>query len=153
MIRRIIEKVIDKHLRSYLIASSTQNGFVSQPGALINTTILNAALHSAKVNKKTLIVTLLDVRQAYDNAGYDQEEVSLNAQPLPSNLRSLTLMLNEGNYTQIQTSKGRTKRIHFKRGILQGAPTSTQKFNAITKVVLDEMNEKEILTIPNQSRI
>lgn len=101
IIRSILEKVIDKQLRFYLLVSSTQYGFTNQPGTLINTSILRAVLHDAKINKKSVVITLLDIRQAYDKVGYAQKEMSLNAQPLPTKLRALTLRLNEGNYAQI----------------------------------------------------
>lgn len=130
ILRRIIEKVLDKHLRSYLIVSKTQTGFTNQSGTFINTTILSAALNSAKAKKDTLVIVLLDIRQAYDKIGNAQIGMSLNAQPLPSKLRALILKLDEGNYTQIRTKEGLTKYIDFNCGIFQGAPTSPQKFNA-----------------------
>ncbi|KAJ6642515.1 Retrovirus-related Pol polyprotein from type-1 retrotransposable element R2, partial [Pseudolycoriella hygida] len=119
IVRRILEKVIDKLLRSYLVASCTQRGFTSEPGTLINTSILQAALNKAKIDKSTLYVTLLDVTQAYDNVGHDQLKMSLNAQPIPTLLRYLTITLDDDNYTQIKTIKGKTKKIFFKRGIMQ----------------------------------
>jgi len=91
-----------------------------------------------------LVAVLLDVRQAYDKIGHAQETMAMNAQPLPSKLRSLALNLDVGNCTQIRTKEGTTKKIQFNCGILQGAPTSPQKFNASTKIILDELSEIEI---------
>lgn len=145
VLRRIIEKVLDRQLRSYLEVSPTQTGFTNQPGTFINTTILQAALNTARTKKRTLVTALLDVTQAYDKVGHAQIEMSMKAQPIPSKLRALALKLDEGNVTQIRTRQGTTKKLNFRCGILQGAPTSPQKFNAATKIVLDELNEREII--------
>lgn len=56
----------------------------NQPGSFINTTILSAALNSAKGKKDTLVAILFDVRQAHDKIGHAQISMSMNAQPLPS---------------------------------------------------------------------
>ena len=86
----------------------------------------------------------MDVTQAYDKVGHDQSKMSLQAQPIPTLLRNLTVTLDNGNYTQIKTIKGKTKKIFFKCGLMQGATTAPQKFNASTKIVLDELNEIQI---------
>lgn len=89
-------------------------------------------------------IVLLDVRQAYDKVGHEQERISMESQPIPSLLRNLALNLDRGNFTEIVTMKGRTKRIYFQCGLMQGAPTSPQKFNVSTKIALDELNERQI---------
>lgn len=53
IIRRIIEKVLDRHLRYFLGLSPNQRGFVSLPGTHINTSLVNACLQTAKHKKKT----------------------------------------------------------------------------------------------------
>lgn len=76
-----------------------------------------------------MVAVLLDVRQPYDKIRHAQETIAMNAQqPLPSELK-----LDDGNSTRIRTKEGTAKKIHFNCGILQGAPTSPQKYNASTK--------------------
>lgn len=67
VIRRAIEKAIDKRLRYYLHFNNNQRGFTMIPGCHINASILNGCLMDARHYKKNLVVLLLDLEQAYDN--------------------------------------------------------------------------------------
>lgn len=64
------------------------------------------------MKKKIVVIVLLDVRQAYDKVGYEQERIAMESQPLPYLLRKV-LNLDRGNFTEIITVKGKTKRIYF----------------------------------------
>ena len=52
VIRRIIEKVIDRRLKSYIELSPHQRGFINVPGTHINTSISNGCLTRAKKEKR-----------------------------------------------------------------------------------------------------
>lgn len=55
ILRRIIEKSVDKQLRSYLLVSQVQHGFTNEPGTLLNTSILSAALNTARTKKNIFV--------------------------------------------------------------------------------------------------
>ncbi|PSN30956.1 hypothetical protein C0J52_26326 [Blattella germanica] len=55
VIRRIIERVLDMKLRSYLSLSFHERGFISTPGTHINTSLINGCLQTAK-SKKTILL-------------------------------------------------------------------------------------------------
>ena len=143
VLRRLFEKILDKRLRSYIIIDECQKGFMNAPGCLLNTNKLDCLIKDAKANNKSLDVLLLDVEQAFDNVGHKQLTTRLNAQPIPSSLRNISVNLAVGNSTQIKTRAGKTKPISFLRGTMQGGPMSPIEFNIAIDPVLKELNEEE----------
>lgn len=59
VVRRIIEKVLDSKLRSYVTLSSHQRGFIPVPGTHINASIINGCLRLAKQGKRIVVLHLL----------------------------------------------------------------------------------------------
>lgn len=60
VIRRIIEKVLDKHLRNQISLNINQRGFTSIPGCHVNSKLINACLLDAKEKKQNCVVVFLD---------------------------------------------------------------------------------------------
>lgn len=144
VIRRVIERVLDSRLRMYVELNENQRGFVSLPGTLINTSILNSALRSAKTKKDDVTVVLLDIRKAFDNVGHTHLNKTLRAEGIPSRLTDLIMNLQSSNITQIETPHGKTKAVSFLRGVMQGSPLSPILYNIATNHILDELTEDNI---------
>lgn len=91
--------------------------------------------------KKTLVILLLDLQQAYDNLGHKHSENALNEFPIPSPLRNITINLQRNNLTRIETNGNKSKIIELKRGIYQGAPTSPNVFNASINFAINNLDD------------
>ncbi|KAJ4428144.1 hypothetical protein ANN_24158 [Periplaneta americana] len=140
----VIERVLDSRLRMYVELNENQRGFVSLPDTLINTSILNSALRSAKTKKDDVTVVLLDIRKAFDNVGHIHLNKTLRAEGIPSRLTDLIMILQSSNITQIETPHGKTKAVSFLRGVMQGSPLLPILYNIATNHILDELTEDNI---------
>jgi Reverse transcriptase (RNA-dependent DNA polymerase) len=144
ILRRVIERALDKRLRQYISLSPNQRGFTSVPGCHINSSILNGILHKAKSDKSDVSIIFLDITKAFDCIGHEHLKLTLERAPIPSPLRNLIWSLQEGNFAKIDTNGNKTPNIHFKRGVLQGAPLSPILFNMTIDFILREISEKEV---------
>ena len=136
MVRRIIEKTLDRYLRSYIDLSSCQRGFIPLPGTHINSTIINGCLQSSKHEHKDCCIFFLDVTKAYDNIGHTHLKRCLSQTDLPTNLRDLIIDLIEGNTIQIETGLNKSKNITLQKGVAQGSPFSPILFNLVINEIL-----------------
>jgi Reverse transcriptase (RNA-dependent DNA polymerase) len=144
MLRRIIERVLDKKLRSYVQFSQHQRGFVNSPGCHINTSIVNAVFRRAKKMKCDVYVAFLDIVKAFDCVGFKHVRLSLESTFLPNPLREIVWSLQHSNFTRIEASGSKTQEIYLRRGIFQGAPLSPAIFNLCIDFVLKSLTEKEV---------
>lgn len=144
ILRRIIERVLDKRLRDYINLSSTQRGFSTSPGCHLNSSIVNGLLQQAKAMKKDMVIVFLDIMKAFDCIGHQHLLLSLESAALPESLKNLIWSLQQGNFTRILSNGNKTKQIYFKKGVLQGSPLSPILFNIAIDFVLRELSEHEI---------
>src|SRR5699024_1458285 len=81
VIRRVIERVLDKKLRSQIVVNRNQRGFVAGiQGCHINSILVNACLQKAKKTKTDCVAVFLDVSKAYDRVGHAHIARSLTEQ-------------------------------------------------------------------------
>ena len=144
VIRRVIERVLDSRLRTFVNFNEHQRGFTNMPGTLINTSILGSILNSAKKAKEDVTVIFLDIRKAFDNIGHDHLNRALRSAGVPTKLADLIINLQTNNLTQIETQKGKTKPITLLRGVMQGSPLSPSLYNIATNHILDDLTEESI---------
>ena len=97
VVRRVIERTLDRRLREYISFHQNQRGFTNSPGTHINTTILNAALKSAKERGDNITVVFLDIQKAFDNIGHLHLSKTLNSIDTPNNLSTLIMNLQCNN--------------------------------------------------------
>ena len=122
VIRRIVAKILDKDLRGYITLNDNQRGFSNQASTLINTTLINECLKKAIKTKSDCTVIFGDITQAFDNVGHAHTFRQIMSKPAPTPLKSITCNLATNNFTRISTIKGKTNKIHFERGVMQGDP-------------------------------
>ena len=159
VIRRVIDRVLDKHIREFVSFNPNQRGFTNSSGAHINTAILDSLLHEAKTKKTDLSVIFLDIRKAFDNVGHAHLRNTLKALPIPTKLVDLVLNLQTENITRIQSQNSKTKPMKIIRGVLQGSPLSPTLFNLSVDHILNELSENSVSTKygvslnPNQNHL
>jgi len=59
LVRRVIEKCLDKQLRGFTETSKHQRCFKPGPGTRVNASILNGCLNNAKINKEGICIVYL----------------------------------------------------------------------------------------------
>ena len=146
VLRRVIERVLDRRLREFVNFNPNQRGFNKTSGTHINTALLDCILHEAKVNKTTVAIVFLDIKKAFDNIGHDHLSKTLMALPLPTKLRNLIINLQLNNTTQITSQGCKTKPIILARGVMQGSPLSPALFNLTIDHILNDLCEHHITT-------
>ena len=121
VIRRIIEKVLDKLLRSQIEINHNQRGFMSNiAGCHINSKIINGCLNDAKQKKRNCVIAFLDISQAFDRIGHTHIASCLKAMGVSPDLQGLINNLLGGNTILIEIGNKRTKSIPVKCGVPQG---------------------------------
>lgn len=144
VLRRVIEKIFDARLRSYIQFSEHQRGFTNSPGTIINTALLRSVLNSAKHNKQDVTLVFLDISKAFDNVGHSHLRKTLATSTVPSKLSNIICKLQENNTTQIQANFKKTNPIKLRRGVMQGSPLSPALYNLSTDHIFREIGEKEL---------
>ena len=140
IIRRIIEKVLESHLRSQVDLNSNQRGFAPGiPGCMINSKIVNAVIQDARKKKGDCIVSFLDISRAFDSIGHDHIEKSLKALGISHNLHNLLINLLKQNTISIILGEKKSDPINVKRGVPQGGPLSPLLFNIAIDFIYREM--------------
>ena len=71
VVRRVIDRILDRRLRELVTFHDNQRGFTNSPGTLINTSILESVLAAAKAQKKNATLVFLDISKAFDNVGHN----------------------------------------------------------------------------------
>ena len=94
VLRRAIEKALNRHLQDQIDLNPNQRGFVTGlPGVHINAILINAVLTEAKANKSDCYVAFLDISKAFDNTGHLHiskclEEQGVSPKPSQAHRRS-----------------------------------------------------------------
>ena len=142
VIRRIIEKILDKQLRDQLDLNSNQRGFVDNiPGCHINARLVNACLQKAKKEKTDCSAIFLDISKAFDRIGHKHIQLSLEQHGVSSNLKDLIMSLLENNSIRIHVNREASECIQIKRSVPQGGPLSPTLFNLAINYIFEELTE------------
>lgn len=129
MLRRLIERILDKKSRQFVIINNNQRGFLHTPGCHINTSIIAGILQKVKTEKSDCCILLLEVDKAFEESSHDHIDCLFNHIEMPSTLRNLMINLLRGNETKIVTNHGLSKTIQVNKGVFQGLPCSPLEFN------------------------
>jgi len=144
ILRRVVERILDRVIKRYISISEHQRGFTNLPGTHINTALIAACLQKAKVKKMDISVVLLDIIKAFDMIGYNHLEQTIKHTSLPTMMKTLVMDLQTDNYTQIHVNSDTTQKIQLRKGLLQGAPLSPTLFNLSVDYIMRELTENEI---------
>ena len=118
VVRRIIEKVLDRVLREQLALNHNQRGFIrGMPGCKINADLIGACLSSAKRDKSHCVVAFLDISKAFDFIGHEHIKRCLQSQGVSGNLGRLIMALLHNNTIRVDNGKERSNPIHIRRSV------------------------------------
>ena len=129
IVRRIIEKVADRHLRKQIDLDHNQRGFMNLPGCHINAKLVNGCILDAKENKSDCVVAFLDVSKAFDRVGHRHIEMTLESFGISPNLNRLILSLLNNNIIRLSLGRDQSEPIPIRRSVPQGGPLSPILFN------------------------
>lgn len=142
VLRRVIEKTLDYHLRRQIDLCPNQRGFIlGKPGTHLNAGHVDGYLKHAKSNKKNLVLVFLDVAKAFDSIGHEHIMRSLESQGVARNLRSVINALLVNNTIQIRTKLEQSNPIRVLRSVPQGSPTSPILFNVAINYIYQELTQ------------
>ena len=144
VLRRVIERALDKLVRSYVSLNEHQRGFTNTPGSYINVSIVGAILEKLKKRKESATLVFLDISKAFDNIGHKHLSAAIRQSCLPVKLQDLIIELQADNIIQIEANNAKTKPIIINRGVMQGAPLSPSLYNMATDHILDELSERDV---------
>lgn len=144
LVRRVIEKCLEKKLSFYTSTAPEQRGFKMGPGTHINASLINGCLKDAKSKKKDLCIAFLDVSKAFDSIGHIHIEKTLQSSGTPSSLVKCIMAFVKNNTTIVENKMEKTNPIEIKRGVAQGAPTSPLLFSLAIDHIVREQNENSI---------
>ena len=144
MLRRIIERIIQRQLEHFISLNENQRGFIRKPGVQINTAIVGGCLQKAKEEQRTVIIPLLDISKAFEESSQEHIDHKLDHRLMPSKLRNLTKNLTKHNEAKIIVKRKITKSVPINRSVFQGSNISPIVFNESIDHVINEMTEPEI---------
>lgn len=145
ILRRIIEKCLDKKLRMHTQFSQYQRGFVAGiAGTHINASIVDGCLKISKNNKMDCCVVMLDLAKAFDKTGHLHIKHTLEALPIPIDLKNIVTSLTSTNSTKIEVNNRSSSTIHLNCGVAQGLPLSPTIFNLCQDHILKLISDPSV---------
>ena len=140
---KIFFSVISDRLQKFLVQNNylrreTQKGFLSGlPGCLEHSFTLFEALRDAKENQRQIIVTWIDLANAYGSVRHNLIQFALNWYHVPDSIQKLIFDYYNKLMAKVQTSEWSTGFFLFDIGLFQGCVLSTILFDAVFQLLLD----------------
>ena len=117
--------------------SHTQKGFKVTPGCLEHSFAMYEALLDAKQNQRQIIVTWLDLCNAYGSVKHNLVQFALHWYHVPKPLCSLILRYYDKLSARLQTKSWSSPTFHFDIGLFQGCVLSCILFSCVFQLLLD----------------
>ena len=140
---KIFFSVISDRLQVFLVRNNyirreTQKGFLfGLPGCLEHSFALFEALRDAKEHQRQIIVTWIDLANAYGSVRHNLIQFALNWYHVPDSIQKLVFDYYNKLMAKIQTSEWSTGFFLFDIGLFQGCVLSTILFDAVFQLLLD----------------
>ena len=112
---------VDKHI---------QKGFwPTIDGVAEHTQVLSHVIRDAKRHQRSIVITLLDLRNAFGEVNHGLISASLKYHHVPDEIISIIRDIYTGSMISVAVNKLNTHFIPVDRGVLQGDPSSPLLFN------------------------
>lgn len=117
VIRRIINRILDRKLRRSVLLNPNHKGFTSSPGCHVNASLVNACLQDAKSKAKDCAIVFLDINKAFDSIGHDHLIHTVRSTGLPGPICDLVESLVRDNVTNVEIGRSKTPSIVMNCGV------------------------------------
>ena len=134
---KVYERLINNRVTPSVQMSDAQAGGIRGRATVDHILILKELIHIAKQQKRSTILTYLDVTKAYDKAWLDAILFVLYKQGIHNKLWQIVKNLNSNLKTTIMTKHGPTRQIEIKDSIRQGGVLSVTLY----ALLMDEINK------------
>jgi hypothetical protein len=144
---KILSSIIRLRVSDFLIANklvntSIQKGFWPKSnGVTEHTAILSHLIEEGKRHQRSLVVTLLDLRNAFGEVSHDLVTKSLELHQIPSHIINLVSDIYSKAKVAISVNGSITDCINVSRGVLQGDPCSPLFFNICFNTLIRTINQ------------
>ena len=120
------------------IDNTLQKGFLSEtPGCLEHTFTLYELMQNAKREKRQLVISWIDLANAYGSVRHNLIQFALNWYHVPKEIQELIFDYYEKLTAKVQTKAWTTGFFLFDIGLFQGCVLSTILFNCVFQLLLD----------------
>ena len=134
MVGKLFHKIISRHLETYLrhndvLDTSTQKGFISgMPGVFEHINTLSAIMQDALSDGKPLMITFIDLKNAFGSVSHLLIFDMLRAVKVPAFLLNYTHSFYSKLSVIVLSNSWETSPIPFQRGVFQGDTLSPMIF-------------------------
>jgi len=133
-------------LRNNYISRDIQKGFLAgMPGCIEHTFTLLEALRDAKESHRQIVITWLDLANAYGSIRHNLIQFALNWFHVPKLIQELIFDYYEKLCAMIFTNNWSTGFFLFDIGLFQGCVLSTILFDCVFQLLLDFLQPKKCL--------
>jgi Reverse transcriptase (RNA-dependent DNA polymerase) len=141
-VSKIFLSVVGKRLETFMnknnYISQIQKGFKAEtPGCLEHSFMMFESLLDAKMEQRQIVVTWLDLRNAYGSVRHNLLQFALNWFHVPAFVQRLIFDYYEKICAQIKTRNWSTLFFLFDIGFFQGCVLSCILFNCVFQLLLD----------------
>jgi hypothetical protein len=141
-ISKIFLSVVGKRLENFMrlnnYISQVQKGFKAEtPGCLEHSFTMFEALLDAKMEQRQIVVTWLDLRNAYGSVKHNLIQFALSWFHVPLIIQELIFDYYDKICAQVRTSNWATLFFFFDLGLFQGCVLSCILFNCVFQLLLD----------------
>ena len=137
----VFYKVLSSVIRNWIYAYLEENKFVDKriqkgfwptlDGVFEHTQMLTQLLNEARRHQRSIIVTLLDLRNAFGEVNHKLINLTLQCHHVPKEIIDLIDDIYTDSMISIAHDDENTKFVPVERGVLQGDPCSPLLFNMI----------------------
>ena len=146
---KIFFSIISDRLQKFMvknkfIKTSTQKGFLfGVPGCIEHSFALTEALRVAKSEKRALVVSWIDLANAYGSVKHNLIQFALNWYHVPTDIQELIFNYYEKLSASVTTKNWATEFFSFGIGLFQGCVLSTILFDCVFNLLLDFLSPLE----------
>jgi hypothetical protein len=134
----VFSKRLERFMHENAFTSFTQKGFkAGTPGCLEHSFAMFEALLDAKHEQRQIVVTWLDLCNAYGSVKHNLIQFALHWYHVPEPLCQLLLRYYDSLHACIKTKKWTTTPFQFNIGLFQGCVISCVLFSCVFQLLLD----------------
>lgn len=138
IINRMCKYIIQNNLIPYDLQKAYR---CNVNGCFENNYLLNAVLYDSHINKKSISITFLDIKNAFGSISHDFIKYMLDYYSFPPEIKEYFTKKYENLVCEIEFKKSRFK-FKQRKGILQGCPTSSMIFILCLNIIIKNINDK-----------